>query len=88
MTDAIPRSGPIGPEHERDGWEAYDDGKGHWYLIKDFGKLIGIISGTTLTECAWQITTRTGDLRREASAGDDVAAARAEADGWARRNPE
>jgi hypothetical protein len=77
-----PMLGPIQPEHARDGWQLRGDGQ-RWHLIKDYGRHLGVISATTSTTCAWQITTRAGDLLREASSGNDVARARAAADEWA-----
>jgi len=79
--NAEPHLGPIQPEHARDGWKLRGDGQ-HWHLIKDYGKHLGVISATTPATCAWQITTRTGEFLREASAGADVDGARAAADEW------
>jgi len=81
-----PLLGPIQPEHACDGWRLRGDGH-NWHLIKDYGKHLGVISATTSTTCAWQITTRTGDLVREASAGADVGAARDAADEWVAGHP-
>lgn len=88
MTDAPEDLGPIRAEHAIDGWQLRGDGRGGWHLMKDYARLIGVISATTPTTCSWQITTRTGDLRREASGGEDVAAARAAADEWVANHEE
>lgn len=87
MSKNTPNLGPIRPQHEGNGWKLRGNEKGRWWLLKDFGRYIGIISATTPTTCAWQITTRAGDLLREASS-DDVAVARAAADKWVAKNPE